>query len=123
MNVPKPTPETVDYFGTVVPDAPDVVKKTVFGYPACFVNGNMFMGVHDQEIILRLGDEKRRQFLGEESAAIFEPMPGRPMKEYAVVPLTVRADTARMAEWVGHALAFGRALPAKEKKPKAAKKK
>ncbi|HLJ57209.1 MAG TPA: TfoX/Sxy family protein [Chthonomonadaceae bacterium] len=122
MNVPKATPEVLGCFAAAVPDAPDVEQKKVFGFPACFVNGNMFMGVHGEEMILRLGEEKRRQFLADERGLIFEPMPGRPMREYAVVPRALRADMAKLDSWVAESLAYVRAMPPKEKKAKASRK-
>lgn len=118
MEFEKPTEAFNEFFKSVAPSGPDVVYKMMFGHPACFVNGNMFTGLHGSWMILRLGDGKRQQFAAETGAATFEPMPGRPMKEYAVIPQAVLDDGATLAFWLAEALEFGRSLPPKEKKPK-----
>ncbi len=46
-------------------------------------------------------------------AAAFEPMPGRPMKEYVVVPPTLVNDDA-VEDWVRRSLAYAGQLPAKK---------
>jgi len=49
--------------------------------------------------------------------AQFEPMPGRPMKEYAVVPPSIVAKPKELGAWIERAHRYGVTLP-----PKAAKK-
>lgn len=39
----KPAPETIATFEAVLPGAP-AERRMMFGYPAAFVNGNVFMG-------------------------------------------------------------------------------
>ena len=119
MNMPKSSSESISYFAEIVPSDPDIVQKKMFGYPSCFVNGNLFLGLHGDDVILRLGADRLASFMHEEGAAQFEPMPGRPMKEYAVAPKAVRDDTARLAAWISEALAYARTLPPKVKKPNA----
>jgi len=46
----------------------------------------MFMGLHEDSIILRLAAEDRDEFLSRYDSGLVEPMPGRPMKEYVIVP-------------------------------------
>jgi TfoX/Sxy family transcriptional regulator of competence genes len=91
----------------------------MFGYPAGFVNGNMFMGLHQHNMVLRLPEGPRAELLGMEGAATFEPMAGRPMKEYVVVPATLLAAPEDLEPWVAKALAHGASLPAKAAKAKA----
>ena len=120
MNLPKAPPHVVELFAAAVPaDAPGVQRRQMFGYPAAFVNGNMFMGVHGADIVLRL-DEAGREELGGLGGRGFEPMPGRPMRGWVVVPADVRDDPAALAEWVDRALAFAAALPPKAAKAKRA---
>lgn len=47
--------------------------------------------------------------------AAFEPMPGRSMKEYVVLPTAWRDDT-RSDEWVHRSLGWAWTLPPKKKK-------
>lgn len=119
MIMPRSSPEAVSLFEESTPAGSDIVQKKMFGYPSCFVNGNLFLGLHGDDIILRLGPHRIEQFIQEEGARHFEPMPGRPMKEYAVVPEAVRDDGKRLTAYIADALAYARTLPPKESKPRA----
>lgn len=119
----KSPPELVEVFESVVPGPPAVSRK-MFGYPAAFVNGNMFMGLHQEDMVLRLPEDSREKLLNVSGARLFEPMPGRPMKEYVVVPHNLLADRKKLAPWVNKALEYGSSLKPKSKskpRPKAAK--
>ncbi len=87
----------------------------MFGYPAVFVNGNMFAGLVGIRMILRLGEKDRTRFLGLPGATHFVAMGGRRMKEWMVVPPAVVKSAPRLKVWLGKALARGRALPPKRK--------
>jgi hypothetical protein len=73
----------------------------------------MFMGLHQDSLILRLGEDDRAEFLSRYGAGLFEPMPGRPMKEYVVVPPALAYDDA-VDEWVRRSRAYAEQLPAKK---------
>ena len=60
----------------------------------------------------RLGAE--RTIAGATAAKTFEPMPGRPMKEYVVVPDAVVTNPAKLRAWVDQAYAYAKKLPAKK---------
>jgi len=62
---------------------------------------------------LRLPADKREEFLALAGARAFEPMPGRVMKEYVVVPGAMLADRATLSRWAKGALEYGSAMPAK----------
>ena len=55
---------------------PDVEGRKMFGYPAAFIRGQMFSGLFQSSMILRLSPDDRAQFLEEFGATAFEPMPG-----------------------------------------------
>jgi TfoX/Sxy family transcriptional regulator of competence genes len=108
-----PSPEALtELFARVVPADGDVTRRKMFGWPAAFVGGNMFAGLHREALIVRLpeADLEALQALG---GRPFEPMPGRPMKGYAVVPDDLLADEPELARWLERALAHGRSLPPK----------
>jgi len=46
--------QLVDLFVAVLPDQPNVERRQMFGYPCAFVNGNMFTGLHQGSLIVRL---------------------------------------------------------------------
>ncbi|HEY2667934.1 MAG TPA: TfoX/Sxy family protein [Actinomycetota bacterium] len=105
----------MELFEEVFPGPPAVARQ-MFGYPAGFVHGNMFMGLFQENMVLRLPDGPRAELLAMEGAAAFEPMAGRPMKEYVTVPAALLASPEDLQPWVARALAYGASLP-----PKAAK--
>ena len=111
----KPSAALVETFDAVLP-GPPAERRLMFGFPAGFVNGNMFMGLYEEQLLLRL-DEGPRQALVAGGATPFEPMKGRPMREYVVAPAALVADRAALVKWVRQAFAYGRSLPPKPKKP------
>jgi hypothetical protein len=44
-HVPSP-PELIEFFDRLLPDDPDIKKRNMFGYPSCFINGNLAAGLH-----------------------------------------------------------------------------
>ncbi|HEY3594374.1 MAG TPA: TfoX/Sxy family protein, partial [Polyangiaceae bacterium] len=103
----------VTAFEKAIPKAGDVETRKMFGFPAGFVQGNMFMGLHQDAFVVRLGEKDRAALLSKPGAHTFEPMPGRPMKEYIVLSDALLADAGELASWVEKALLYGRSLPAK----------
>jgi hypothetical protein len=111
----KSPPELIARFDELAPLAGDADRKMMFGYPVCVLRGNMFMGLHEDSMILRLGEADRAEFLGRYGTGLFEPMPGRPMKEYVVVPPSLAYDDA-VGEWIRKSRAYAEQLPAKKAK-------
>ena len=107
----------VETFESVVPSAPAVLRK-MFGYPAAFVNGNMFMGLFQEDMFLRLSEADRYELLQVKDARMFEPMPGRPMREYVALPPALLTDLEKLRPWVTKALAYGSGLKPKSGKEK-----
>ena len=108
--------ELVSDFAAYIGSISDAVTKKMFGYPAAFVNGQMFAGLFGADMILRLSESDRAAFVTQTGATPFEPMPGRAMREYVVVPEEVRASPA-LAHWLEWSARYARSLPPKEKKP------
>ena len=111
--------ELVDLFASVMPGPPAVQRK-MFGYPAAFVNGNLFMSLFQDDMILRLPEGLREELLKVDGAKIFSPMPGRPMREYVAVPPRVMENKKELAPWISRALEYGESLKPKSRtsKPK-----
>ncbi len=78
--------DLVRVFGEMVRLMPGVEVRKMFGYPCAFFQGQIFAGLHQESMILRLSEEDRARFLTIEGASQFEPMAGRPMREYVVIP-------------------------------------
>jgi len=92
--------------------------KKMFGYPAYFIKGNMFVGVHGDKLFLRLSDVDMADIMKNRGVAAFEPMPGRAMKGYAVLPKIVYSDNKLFAEWLDKSITYVSSLPSKGKKLK-----
>jgi hypothetical protein len=89
-----------------------VEPRRMFGGVCFFLNGNMCVGVHDENLILRVGEAAARELL---TRAHVRPMDltGRPMKGWAtVLPEAIESDEA-LAEYVASAAVFVATLPAK----------
>jgi TfoX/Sxy family transcriptional regulator of competence genes len=107
--------ELVSDFAAYIGSIADAVTRKMFGYPAAFVNGQMFAGLFGAAMILRLSATDRAAFVAQTGATPFEPMPGRAMREYVVVPEQVRASPA-LAHWLEWSARYARSLPPKDKK-------
>jgi TfoX/Sxy family transcriptional regulator of competence genes len=108
----KSPPELIARFDELATLTGDADRKQMFGYPSCVLRGNMFMALHEDSLILRLGEPDRAEFLSRYDAALFEPMPGRPMKEYVVVPPGLVGEDD-VDDWVRRSRAYAEQLPAK----------
>lgn len=91
-------------------------RRQMFGYPCGFENDQMFCGIFGSTIVVRLAEPERELFL-KRGAKAFEPMPGRRMKEYVVLPTDVVADAAELTRWFGVARAFVVSMPGRKPKP------
>jgi hypothetical protein len=109
----KSPPELVERFASVMDRYPDAQRKKMFGYPAAFVGGNMATGLFAEQWVVRLPDAEIEAAKAA-GAGSFEPMPGRPMKAFVVIPAADVADDAAIARWVERGLAHAATLPAKK---------
>lgn len=109
----KSAPELVSRFEAMSARFPDARPRQMFGYPALFVGGNLVTGLFGDAWNVRLAPDDLEALLALPGARRFEPMAGRPMKGYALLPADVVADDDALSTWVGRAVAFGRTLPAK----------
>jgi len=103
--------ELVDRFAQAVQDLPSIEPRKMFGYPAVFLHGNMFAGLFQDTVIVRLGEQDRAAFAAA-GAAPFEPM-GRPMREYMTAPHAVVESPRQLRAWIERARDLAAALPAK----------
>ena len=76
MTWKKSPPALVASFDALVAPFCDAERRSMFGYPAVFVNGNMFAGLHENRLVLRLDDESAGE-AKQHGARDFEPKPAR----------------------------------------------
>jgi TfoX/Sxy family transcriptional regulator of competence genes len=100
-------------FTEAIRAVPEAQVRKMFGYPAAFINGNMFTALFQEDIILRLSPADRTSLLEDGDAKPFEPMPGRPMREYVALPPAIVSSPADLHGWIEKARAHVRSLPAK----------
>ncbi len=102
----------------------DCEKRPMFGYPAFFINRNMFAGLFQDKLFLRLSPDQlvslRKSF---PEIASLEPMPGRPMKDYFVIPEKLYKNGKAMSKVVQESATYCRSLPPKASKPARPKRK
>ncbi|MDA4128133.1 MAG: TfoX/Sxy family protein [Thaumarchaeota archaeon] len=118
MKIPHPTKESSALFKSMVPKDPRVTTRPMFGNVSAFVNGNMFMGVYGDDLFVRLSGEDRDELLGEAGASVFEPMKGKQMKEYILVPRVWRTQPKIVTSWVSRSMDWASKLPKKGGKKK-----
>jgi TfoX/Sxy family transcriptional regulator of competence genes len=109
----KSPPALVERFHAVAARHPDGERRTMFGYPALFVGGNMATGLYEDRWVVRLLEDDLAALLAVPGAAPFSPMPGRSMKGWGSLPPDVMDDDAALDHWVERSFAFARSLPAK----------
>ncbi len=107
----------IDLFDQSVPSDRSVSRRQMFGYPAAFANGNLFIGLHQNDFIMRLSEPDRIEFSAQYGERIFEPMKGRAMREYVRLPEQLLRNARKRNSWIKRSLEYAQAI-----KPKASKK-
>jgi TfoX/Sxy family transcriptional regulator of competence genes len=114
--------DLIALFYAALPNDPRVERRKMFGYPCAFVAGNLFAGLHQESVIVRLAENERAAAIAEQGACIFEPMPGRPMREYIALPDAALKGRGKLTAWLQRALDYAASLPTKQRRPRRAAK-
>lgn len=93
-------------FLAALPDDPRVEPRKMFGCPCAFVNGNMFAGLHEARLIVRIPEEAPQRPC---------VMMGRTMKEYAAFDKAIDLGAKAMKQWIARGFAHASTLPPKLK--------
>jgi TfoX/Sxy family transcriptional regulator of competence genes len=115
MKMPKPTDDDRRRFHDLVPEAPGVEVRPMFGNLGAFLKGNMFMGLFGSHIGLKLTEDDRERLLAQPGSGPFGP-PERPMGGYVTLPAAWTAQDAK--PWIEKSLATVSNLLPKVKKKK-----
>jgi TfoX/Sxy family transcriptional regulator of competence genes len=114
-----PAPEALKTrFAEIIAHYPEAELRKMFGYPAAFINDQMSLCTFGDALMMRLSGADRAEFLKMPNTKLFEPMPGRPMKEYVEVPKKLLGSDKELNKWLTKSLAYAAALPPKAKKAK-----
>ncbi len=113
----KSSAELTARFQRALPHHPDLVPKQMFGYPACFVKGHFFAGLHEETVVIKLPPSIHAGFPELASAPRFNPMGrGAGMKDWYVLPASVADSAERLEVFLRATFAEVVQLPAKEGK-------
>jgi len=89
-----------------------VSEKKMFGGLAFLINGNMSVGIHGHDLIVRIAPGDTGGALKEPGARPFD-ITGRPMKGWVLVGPSGVKEPAALAKWVGRGLEYASSLPKK----------
>jgi TfoX/Sxy family transcriptional regulator of competence genes len=118
MKWEKAPADLIARFDRLLPPDPNVERRKMFGYPCVFVNGNMAAGLFGSKMFVRLSEAERASLIEKRGASALEPMPGRPMKEYIVIPAGIMTSDEAVRKLMARSLAYTGTLPPKSKKRK-----
>jgi hypothetical protein len=89
-----------------------LVAKQMFGGIAFLLNGNMCVGIHKDELIVRLDPAETDAALAKPYTRVFD-LTGRPMKGWILVGSKGIATDPQLKQWVSVATRYAGALPPK----------
>ena len=113
MKFQPPSAELITRFDALLPKAADVERRKMFGCPFAFVNGHMFTGLHEQRLIVRLGESERATLLTKPGTERFAVM-GRTMREYVALAKALEHAPRELSGWIKKALDYAQTLPPKK---------
>jgi TfoX/Sxy family transcriptional regulator of competence genes len=111
--MPKHSDEDKARFRALVPEAPGVEVKPMFGSVGAFVNGNMFAGLFGTDIGVKLDDASKAELEAVDGSGPFGPEE-RPMGGYLSMPPAFTEEQAR--HWMERAREHVATFPPKAKK-------
>ena len=109
----KPDQALIGLYEEIASQLAGIEKSKMFGCPCAFVNGNMFFGVFQDQLFLRMGEKEKQELNATFPVEPFSPM-GRMMKGYVLIPLALRSDPARLLNLVQGNLHPCTCAPAKD---------
>jgi TfoX/Sxy family transcriptional regulator of competence genes len=101
----------------VVPPTANIDEKKMFGGVAFLLDGKMFIGVADTDLMVRVGPAAYEAAL---ERPYVRPMDftGRPLTGFIFVSAAGSRTDKAVGEWVRRAMQFVDTLPVKTKKPR-----
>lgn len=112
----KSSNQLIHIFNEAMLNFPDAEIKKLFGCPCAFVNGNMFIKLHQEQFAIRLSSNDRNAALDQKIGSVFAPIQGRVMKEYIALSPEIINNQDQLVEMIAKSYLFVTTLPPKEKK-------
>lgn len=116
FSMAKADPALLAKVEALMPEFP-VVRRPMFGVATWFMeeNAQMLGCVWGESLNLRVGAEDARALIDSGQATAFDPMGGRPMREYVLVPASTLGPAA-LRKWIARGVAFTAGLERKKGK-------
>ena len=111
----KPDEKIIALYHKIVDQLDGVEQRSMFGCPCSFVKGNMFFGVFQDQLFLRMGEDQREELEKSTRFKSFSPM-GKIMKAYIAIPGEIVSEQEKLLALVNNALTVALLLPQKIKK-------
>jgi len=89
-----------------------LAEKKMFGGLAFLIHGNMSVGIHHDELIVRVAPDSTDAALREPGVRPFD-ITGKPMKGWLLVGGAGIANAAALAKWVRRGVEYASSLPPK----------
>jgi TfoX/Sxy family transcriptional regulator of competence genes len=109
--------QLVERIRRVIPPATNIDEKKMFGGVAFLADGKMFVGVANDDLMVRVGPDAYTAALARTHVRPMD-FTGRPLTGYVYVNTDGTRTDAKVSEWVQKALTFVGTLPAKKKTAK-----
>jgi hypothetical protein len=93
-------------------DVSGLAEKRMFGGLAFLIGGNMAVGVHGDDLIVRIPPEETDTAVGEPHVRIFD-MTGRPMQGWVLVGPGATESEDDLGSWITRGVDFAESLPPK----------
>jgi TfoX/Sxy family transcriptional regulator of competence genes len=107
-------PKLVARLETLLAGRPGVAPRKMFGGVCFMLNGNMCVGVHNDELIVRVGEKQAVSLLGHAHARPMD-LTGKPMKGWLTIGRAGIVRRPDIERYVDAALSFVAELPPKSK--------
>lgn len=88
------------------------VEKKMFGGVGFLLHGNMAVGVHKDDLIIRIDPAKHDTLLKKPGVKLFD-ITGRPMKGWLMVEPAGCKTKKQLSAWVKEGVEFALSLPSK----------
>ena len=91
---------------------PSVDEKKMFGGVAYLIHGNMAVGVHGNDLMVRVGPQNHAEAMKRPHTRVFD-MTGKPMSGWVVLAAAGLTDPQVLADWIAQGVAYAQTLPPK----------
>ena len=110
--------ELISFLAEITKDI-NCQPRKMFGYPAYFINNNMFICAFQDSLVIRLSEKDKAKVLKQyKNVTKFEPISGRVMREYIEIPESLYRDKTAFPEILNMSVKYASSLPPKVKNKK-----